>query len=82
MEDFYSFLILNDSLGGQSILGLKLLSFSARNTSLHALLDFKISIEKSAVILMGYLYMFFSLSYSLQYSFCGLCASYFSNNML
>jgi hypothetical protein len=49
MEDFYSFLILNDSLGGQSILGLKLLSFSALNTLLHALLAFKVSVEKSTV---------------------------------
>jgi hypothetical protein len=35
------------------ILGLKLFSFSAQKTSLHALLDFKVSIEKSAVILMS-----------------------------
>jgi hypothetical protein len=35
------------------MLGLKLFSFSAQKTSLHALLAFKVSIEKSAVILMG-----------------------------
>jgi hypothetical protein len=39
--------ILNDSF---AILGLKLFSFSAQNTSLHALLAFKVSVEKSGVI--------------------------------
>jgi hypothetical protein len=32
---------------------LKLFSFSAQNSSLYALLAFKVSVEKSAVILMG-----------------------------
>jgi hypothetical protein len=57
--------ILNDSFSGESILGLKLFSFSAWNTSLHALLAFKFSVEKSAVILMGlpfYVISFFSLT--------------------
>jgi hypothetical protein len=55
--------ILNGSFTGYGILGLKLLSFSARNTSSHDLLAFKVSVEKSAVILMGLpLYgIFFSL---------------------
>jgi hypothetical protein len=34
------------------MLGLKLFSFNAWNTSLHALLAFKVSVEKSAVILI------------------------------
>jgi hypothetical protein len=74
--------ILNDSFAGQSILGLKSFSFNAQNTSLHALLAFKISIEKSAVILMGLplCYLFFT-SYSLQYSFFILCACCFNDNM-
>jgi hypothetical protein len=44
---------------------LKLFSFSAQNTSLHAVLAFKVSIEKTAVILMGlplYIICFFSLT--------------------
>jgi hypothetical protein len=52
---------LNDSFAGQSILGLKLFSFSAWNTSLYALLAFKVS----AVILMDlplYVICFFSLT--------------------
>jgi hypothetical protein len=44
--------ILNDNFAGWSILRLKLFSSSAQNTSLHALLAFKISVEKSAVILI------------------------------
>jgi hypothetical protein len=43
---------------------LELFSFSAWKSSLHALLAFKVSIEKSAVILMGlslYVVCFFSL---------------------
>jgi hypothetical protein len=39
-----------DSFDGYSILGSKLFSFIAQNTSLHALLDFKVSVEKAAVI--------------------------------
>jgi hypothetical protein len=42
-----------------------LFSFSNRNTSLHALLAFKVSIEKAAVILMDlplYVICFFSLT--------------------
>jgi hypothetical protein len=44
---------------------LKLFLFSAQNTSLHAFLAFKVSVEKSAVILMGlplYVISFFSLT--------------------
>jgi hypothetical protein len=44
--------ILNDCLAGLSILGLKLFSFSAQNTSLYTLLAFKVFVEKSAMILM------------------------------
>jgi hypothetical protein len=54
--------ILNDSFAGW--IGLKLFSFSAQNTSLSALLAFKVSVDKSAVILMGlplYVICFFSL---------------------
>jgi hypothetical protein len=43
---------------------LKLFSFNAWNTPLHALLAFKVSVEKSAVILMDlslYVIWFFSL---------------------
>jgi hypothetical protein len=50
---------LNDSFAGQSTLELKLFSFSDWNNSFHALLAFKLSVERSAVILMGYLYRFF-----------------------
>jgi hypothetical protein len=45
--------ILNDSLPGYRILRLKLFSFSAQNASLYALLAFKVSVEKSAVTLIG-----------------------------
>jgi hypothetical protein len=75
--------ILN-SFSGYSILGLKLFSFSDQKTSLHALLAFKVSVEKSAVILMLlplYVICFF-LSYSLQYSSSILCACCFNDNML
>jgi hypothetical protein len=44
---------------------LRLFSFSARKNSLPALLTFKVSVEKSAVILMGlplYIICFFSLT--------------------
>jgi hypothetical protein len=43
---------------------MKLFSFSAQNTSLHALLAFKVSVEKSAMILMGlsFYVFFFSLT--------------------
>jgi hypothetical protein len=44
---------LNDSFAGQSILGLKLFSFSAQKTSPHTLLAFNVSVEISAVLLMG-----------------------------
>jgi hypothetical protein len=54
--------ILNDSFAGQSILGLKLFSFSAQNTSLHALLAFKVSIEKSVLFWWVYLYILFVFS--------------------
>jgi hypothetical protein len=43
---------LNDSFAGWSILGLKLFSFSAQNTSSQALLAFIVSVEISAVVLM------------------------------
>jgi hypothetical protein len=69
MEDFYAPSILNDIFVGFSIQGLNLFSFSAWKTSLHALLAFNVSVEKSAVFLMGlplYVVCFF-LSYSLQY---------------
>jgi hypothetical protein len=59
---------------------LKLFSFSAQKTSLCALLAFKVSFEKSAVILMGFSCYLFFLSYSLQYSFSILCACYFNDN--
>jgi hypothetical protein len=55
--------ILNDSFAGESILGLKLFSFSAWNTSLHAFLAFKVSVEKYVFILLGlplYVICFFS----------------------
>jgi hypothetical protein len=69
--------ILNDSFAG-----LKLFSFSAQKTSLHSLLAFNVSVEKSAVILMDLpLYIIFFFSYSLQYSFSILCACCFNDNM-
>jgi hypothetical protein len=55
---------LNDSFAGYSILGLKLFSFTAWKTSPQALLGFNVSVEKSAVVLMGlplYVICFFSL---------------------
>jgi hypothetical protein len=66
------------------LLGRVLFSFSAWNTSLHVLVAFNVYIEKSAVILRGlFLYVICSfLSYSLQYSFSGLCACCFNDNML
>jgi hypothetical protein len=57
--------ILNDSLSQCVILGLKLFSFSAWNTSLHALLVFNVSIEKSIVSLMGWpLYIIYFFSFT------------------
>jgi hypothetical protein len=68
MEDFvFPLLILNDSFAGQNILGLKLFSFSAQNTLLHALFAFTVSVEKYDAILMGlllYIVCFFSLTAS------------------
>jgi hypothetical protein len=54
---------------------LKLFSFSAQNTSLHVLLAFKISVEKSAMILMGLpLYViWFSLLQPSIFFFYSLC---------
>jgi hypothetical protein len=52
LKTFIAPCILNDSFAGRSILGLKLFSFSA-NKALHALIVFKVSVEKSAVILKG-----------------------------
>jgi hypothetical protein len=58
-----------------SILGLKLFSFNAQKTSFHALLAFKISIEKSAVMLIGLLLyvIFFSLLQPSIFSLYSLC---------
>jgi hypothetical protein len=53
MEGFIAPTILNDSFSGWSILGLKLFSFNAWKTSLHALLAFNISVEKFSAILMS-----------------------------
>jgi hypothetical protein len=60
-----------------------LFSFSALNISLHPVLLFKVSVEKSAVIFIGLplCYLIF-LSYSLQYSFLVLGANCFNYNML
>jgi hypothetical protein len=44
--------VLSNSFAGKGFLGLKLFSFSAQNTSVHALLAFKIFVEKSVAILM------------------------------
>jgi hypothetical protein len=73
---FIALSILNDSFAGQSILGLKLVSFNSQNTSLHALLAFKVSVEKSATILMGLpLYVIcFSLLKPLIFFICFLCS--------
>jgi hypothetical protein len=62
---------------------LKLFSFSAQKTSLHALLAFKVSVEKSAVILMGFTFVgcLLFLSYSLQYFFSSLRSCCFNENM-
>jgi hypothetical protein len=45
--------IVNDSFAGQSNLGLKLFSFIPQDTSLSALLAFKVSVDKSAVTPMS-----------------------------
>jgi hypothetical protein len=63
---------------------LKLFSFSSWKISNQALLAFNVSVEKSAVILMGlplHVISFF-LSYSLQYSFSSLCICCINDNML
>jgi hypothetical protein len=83
MEDFIAPSLLNDSFAGWSIIGLKLFSFSVWKISPQDLLAFNVSVEKSAVILMGLTfvcYLFF-LSYRLQYSFSGLCICCFNDNM-
>jgi hypothetical protein len=59
-----------------------LFPFNAQNISFHVLLAFKVSVGKSAVILMGFLCHFIFLSYSLQYSFLVLCANCFTYDML
>jgi hypothetical protein len=65
--------ILNDSFAGCSILRLKLFSFRTQNSSLLALLAFKISVEKSAVILMDLpLYFVFSLSWPSIFFLCSV----------
>jgi hypothetical protein len=75
--------ILYDSFAGYSVLGLKLFSFSARKISPQALLAFNVSVEKSAVILMGLpLYVICFFYYALQYSSLGLCTCCFTDNML
>jgi hypothetical protein len=63
--------ILYDSFAGESILGLKLFSFGAWNTSLHALLDFD---EFTFVC-----YLFFCLTAFRILSL--LCAFCFNDNM-
>jgi hypothetical protein len=50
MEYFFPPSILNDCSAEWNILGLKLFFFLAQNTSLHVLLAFKVSIDKSAVL--------------------------------
>jgi uncharacterized Tic20 family protein len=66
MGDFYCSVSFKwYSFAGQSILKLKLFSVSAQNTSLHALLVFKVSVEKSAVIVVAlplYIIWFFSIT--------------------
>jgi hypothetical protein len=73
---------LNDSFVGQNVLGLKLFSFIVWNTSPHAILSFKVSIEKYADFdgFAFICYLFF-LSYRLQYSFSVLCACWFNNHI-
>jgi hypothetical protein len=61
------------------ILGLKLFYFSAQNTSLHGLLAFTVSVEKSAVILMG-LSLYPNCFFCLLSLFCLLIV--FNYNML
>jgi hypothetical protein len=55
----------------------EIVSVSAQNTLLHALLAFKVSVEKYAVILMGlpYLYILFDFSLLQAPKFfpCSLC---------
>jgi hypothetical protein len=60
---------------------LKLFSFCSPNTSLHTLLAFKVSIEKSFILMGLPLYVIFFLFYNLQYSFSVLCAFCFNDNM-
>ena len=60
----FSTLIVNASLAGYSSLGLHPCSFSVCSTSIQDLLAFKVSIEKSGVILIGfplYVYLTFFL---------------------
>jgi hypothetical protein len=45
--------ILNDNLAAESVLVMKLFSFSAQNISIQALLAFMVSVQKSTVILMA-----------------------------
>ena len=49
----FSLLIVNDSLAGYSSLGLHPWSLSFCSTSIHDLLAFMVSIEKSGVSLIG-----------------------------
>jgi hypothetical protein len=64
--------ILNDNFTGYTILWLKLFSFSAQSTSVYAPLAFKISVQKSTVILMSlflYVICFFSVTaFNILYS--------------
>jgi hypothetical protein len=76
-KTFFSPSILNDSFARYSILGLKLFSFGTWNTSLYSLLAFKVSVEKSTVILMGlplyvicFFFSFLQPSIFFLYSLC------------
>ena len=64
---------LNEILAGYSNLGCRFFSFITLNMSCHSLLAWRVSIERSAVILMGmplYVICFFSL---VAFNICSLC---------
>jgi hypothetical protein len=76
---FISSSILYDNFVRQSIIGLKFLfSFSVWNTPLHALLTFKVSVEKSTVIWMEFpLHVFSHIAFNVLSYFSKLiCFNY------
>ena len=64
---------LNEILGGYSNLGCSLFSFITLSMSCHSLLAWRVSIERSAVILMGISLCVICCFYLAAFNICSLC---------